>query len=69
MLNNLKSALKAKGYSYRYVAKLLGISEKSVYSKLNGQTEFVLCEIVKIKTFLLPEYNFEYLFETDDKTA
>lgn len=68
MLSNLKNLIGLNKTSYRDIANLLDISEKSVYSKVNEKTDFTLSEIKKIRTFIFPQYDFQYLFASD-KTA
>ena len=68
MLKNLKDALDHKNIKYKSVAELIGKTEKTVYSKINEDTEFTLQEILRIQKFLFPEYDLYYLFATD-KTA
>ena len=71
MLKNLKNALEQKKINYKLVAELIGKTEKTVYSKINEDTDFTLQEILKIQKFLFPEYDLYYLFATDgtNKTA
>lgn len=59
---NLKKTLSNKGISIKAYASVLGISEKSAWNKLNGETEFTISEALKTKKELLPEYDLEYLF-------
>lgn len=66
MLKNLQSALRAKGMDNKKYASFLGISEKSVYNKITGETDFTLSEIIKTGEFLFPQYKLEYLFARDD---
>ncbi len=68
MLSNLKNLIGLNKTSYKDIANLLDISEKSVYSKVNEKTDFTLSEIKKIRTFIFPQYDFQYLFASD-KTA
>lgn len=65
MLVNLRKALDMKGISYRAYAAVLGISEKSAWNKVNGQTDITLSEAVMTKKELFPEYDFDYLFASD----
>ena len=65
LLSNLKKALDNKNISIKAYACLLGISEKSVWNKINEETFLTYPEAKKTKTELLPEYDFEYLFESD----
>ena len=66
MLLNLKKELGNKKLNYKTVGRLLGISEKSVYSKISENTEFTLGEALKINDCLFPEFSFKYLFATDE---
>lgn len=65
-MNNLKEALSRKNITTKSFAEFLGVSEKTAQNKLSGKTEFTYSEFKKITTFLLPEYNAEYLFATDE---
>lgn len=56
------SPIGARGY-----AKLLDISDKTLYNKLIGATDFSYKEYQRLKT-LLPEYNMDYLM-TDQPAA
>ena len=49
----------AKGY-----AKLLDMSDKTLYNKLTGATEFSYGEYQKLRG-LLPEYNIDYLLTAE----
>lgn len=69
MLRNLKNALEQRNITYKDVGELIGKSEKSVYSKINEETEFTLREILKIQKFLFPEYDLYYLFATDKNSG
>ena len=52
----------------KQLAKLLGISEKSMTNKIYGRTEFTLSEIKKICSLF--GKTLEYLFATDqDRSA
>ena len=66
MKQNLKSALERKGISNRAVCELLSISEKSLYNKITGATDFTVSEALMIMRNLLPEYTMEYLFMSSD---
>ena len=45
---NVKRLMAERGYSYRKLAPLLGITWKALYLKLNGHTEFKYSEVIKI---------------------
>lgn len=68
MLKNLKNELFRKGISNKSLANFLNVSEKTVQNKLNGITDFSYPEVVKIGSYLFPEYNLSYLFKTEDET-
>lgn len=57
------SPIGLKGYS-----KLIGVSEKTLYNKLVGATDFSYPEYQALKS-LLPEYNVDYLLTDDQNTA
>lgn len=60
----LKQALETRGITQKSCADLLGISEKTLYNKLTGGSEFTYSEVKRLRSFL-PEYNIDYLL-TDD---
>jgi len=64
MKQNLRDALDNKRISNRAVCELLGVSEKTLYNKISGATDFTVGEALLIKNNLLPEYTLEYLFGT-----
>lgn len=65
MLKNLKNALDMKGISIKAYASVLGISEKSVWNKVNEETAITYPEAKTTKSELFPEYDFDYLFASD----
>lgn len=60
----LKQALDARGITQKACSELLGISEKTLYNKLTGNSEFTYSEVQKLRIFL-PEYNIDYLLADD----
>lgn len=68
MMLRLKQALDAKGMTVRGSANLLGISEKTLYNKIVGTTEFTYGEVKKLRA-LLPEYNMDFLLEEAKDSA
>ena len=68
MFNNLRDELRAKNIPMVAYSKIIGCSEKSVQNKLSGVTEFTLSEI-QATLGIFPEYRFDYLFATEEKTA
>lgn len=65
MLRNLKAALDSKKISLKAYAAVLGVSEKTVWNKINEETPFTYPEARKTKVDLLPEYDMDYLFASD----
>lgn len=62
MYDNLRRELERKNIAIVAVARLIGCSDKTVWNKLNGATDFTVAEAVTINDTLLPEFNFGYLF-------
>ena len=56
----LKRILDKKGLTCRMCAAEIGISEKSMYNKISGATEFTYSEFRRLQE-ILPEYNMHYL--------
>ncbi|MGN1203249.1 MAG: hypothetical protein ACI4RF_08120 [Eubacterium sp.] len=69
MYENLKHAMTIKRIASKQIADLLNVSEKTMYNKLHGNSEWTYNEIMKLKTFVFPEYDIEWLFALNDKTA
>lgn len=66
MYKNLIEILKRKGITNKTYAEILGISEKSVWSKMQGKTDFTLSEAIKTCA-LMPEYKMDYVFATEEQ--
>lgn len=64
----LKQALDAKGMTMKGSAELLGISEKTLYNKIVGATEFTYGEVKKLRA-MLPEYNVDFLLTEAQDSA
>ena len=60
----LKQALDARGITQKSCAELLGITEKTLYNKMVGASEFTYNEVKRLRAFL-PEYNIDYLLSED----
>lgn len=67
-LLRLKKALDARGITQKSCAELLGVSEKTLYNKLTGDSEFTYSEVKRLRAFL-PEYNIDYLLAGDQDSA
>lgn len=62
MYDNLVTELRRKNITNKAVAELIGTSEKTVFNKINGVTEFTVPEAMAIRNNLLPEFRIGYLF-------
>lgn len=69
MYNNLKSVVAKKNVTHQMISELLGIGTKTVYNKLNGESDWLIPEAMKLKKYLFPEYDLDWLFAKDEKTA
>ena len=65
MYSNLREALRQRNISQKEFAEFLGVSEKTAQNKLSGVTDFTYPEYRKTCKFLLPEFNPNYLFDTE----
>ncbi len=61
MFPNLLIELKVNRYSQKGLAAFIGISERSLSKKLNGQNDFSLSEMRKIQE-AFPNCTLDYLF-------
>lgn len=69
MLVNLKKALDGKGITLRAYAAILGVSEKTIWNKLNEETAFTYPEVQKTKRDVLPEYDSDFLFTPEKEVV
>ena len=69
MYENLIRVMAVKKIATKQIAALLDISEKTVYNKIHGKTEWTYNEIVKLKMFVFPEYDIEWLLHVCEKSA
>ena len=61
---NLLSEMKKQGIAHRQLAKFLGLAESTVYSKINGASNFTARDKVKLEELL--QKPIEYLLKRDD---
>ena len=66
---NLTAELGRKRIGNKALAAAIGCSEKTLYNKMSGATEFTLSEILTISECFLPEFKIDYLFTKQDKSA
>lgn len=64
----LRRILDARCTSTKDCALCLGVSEKTLYNKIVGNTDFTYGEIKKLRA-MLPEYNIDYLLSEEPNLA
>lgn len=62
MFSNLNAEIARYNVKNADIAKLLGVSTKTVSNKLDGRTEFTLSEVKKIAS-IFPNVSISYLFD------
>jgi len=68
MFGNLRAALRDHHISTAMLARILGVTEKTANNKLSGVTDWTWTEIQSVRT-LFPQYQLDWLFATDNKSA
>lgn len=63
MLHNLISELAIKKITKKKLSDETGISQRALYDKMNGRTEFTLDEMLIIRDTFFPDLTLDYLFE------
>lgn len=63
MFQNLQAEMARRNLTGRALAKMVGVTELTLYNKLNGQREFKLNEMEAIKSVLRTDAPMEYLFK------
>lgn len=66
MYYELLGEIARKGISKKQLAKEIGMSEKTLFNKLNGKTDFTWSEVKKIKKSLHTNLSLEKLFQNSD---
>ncbi|HZJ85807.1 MAG TPA: hypothetical protein VFC83_01660 [Erysipelotrichaceae bacterium] len=51
------------GLTREELAKQIGVSEKTLFNKLNGATDFSWTEVKAIRDIVAPDYQLETLFK------
>lgn len=62
MYRTLKGEIIKKGLSIKYIAKSIGISERTLRNKINGLTDFTWVEVCKIQSLFFPQISKDELF-------
>jgi len=61
----LKKVIESRGIPLKSYSALLGISERTLYNKLAGSTEFTVGEFQRLK-IIFPEYDVLYLMSEEN---
>ncbi|CAG9703673.1 helix-turn-helix domain-containing protein [Clostridium neonatale] len=63
MYLELLGELIKKSISKKSLAKQIGVTEKTLFNKLNGKTDFTFSEVKKIRDIVAPGESLDKLFE------
>lgn len=63
MFQNLQAEMVRRNLTGRDLAKLLGITEVTLYNKMNGMREWKLNEMEQIKGIMRTDAPYDYLFK------
>ena len=69
MLKNLSAEMVRNGVKAELIASVLGVSDRTIRSKLSGDSEFSFAEAEKIRDEFFPSLRLEYLFRNSPSTA
>lgn len=61
-MKNLQAEMKRFGVTVFDVKNVLGCSEKTARNKIVGNSEFTICEAMRIRDTLFPGLRLEYLY-------
>lgn len=61
-LNNLEAEMKRIGITRLDIAKLIGVSYRTVHSKFNGESQWQYTECVLVRDTYFPDKELSYLF-------
>lgn len=67
MYRNLKAEMVRRGIEVEDLAKLLGVSSRTMYSKINGKSDWRWSEIKAITEKFFPDADISQLFSTVDE--
>jgi putative transcriptional regulator len=63
MYRELLGEMVKKSITKKQLAKNIGVSEKTLFNKLNGKTDFTWNEVKKIRKIVSPSSSLEELFQ------
>ena len=69
MLKNLSAEMVRNGVKAELIASVLGVSDRTIRSKLSGDSEFSFAEAEKIRDEFFPALRLEYLFRNSPSTT
>ena len=70
MLRNMKAEMIRNHVTAKMVMEVIGKSDKTTRSKINGKSPLHFNEAIKIRDTLFPGMDIEYLFDNgDNRTA
>lgn len=69
MYRTLKAEMVRADISVKTLALRIGITERSLRNKINGKTEFLWSETLKIRKIVSPQMPLEDLFKTEIPAA
>ena len=62
MLHNLRAEMARNGIQKKEMAEAISITEKTLFNKIYGHTQFTAREMLAIKDTFFPDMDLEYLF-------
>ena len=68
-MNNLKAEMVRSNVSNYDIQRILGCGERTVRSKISGESEFTFPEVLRIRDTYFPGMRLEYLFAADRDPA
>ena len=66
MYRFLKAEMVKADINVRMLSERIGISEKSIRNKINGNTDFTLQEALRVRDIVNPSLEMEKLFQADE---
>lgn len=66
-LSNLEKEMKQKGVSRNDIAKLLGLTYRTIHSRFNGASDWTFRECMKIRDTYFPGKDLERLFSANER--
>lgn len=65
-LSNLEAEMKRNKITRSDIARLLGLSYRTIHSRFNGESEWNYSECVKIRDAYFPDMLLDYLFQAEE---